>query len=163
MPAIEQNDQVMVRSRVVPTDPTTVFALLRNPRQHQYTEPGDWVRDAIDPQPLKEVDQVFGMNMAFPGSGQPYVMHNRVTRFELDQSIEWEPGQLNEAGEFERGGWFWRYDLAPVAEGTEVTLTYDWTATPQAFRDEVGGLPAFGPEFLDASLAALEKALESEA
>ena len=62
----------------------------------------------------------------------------------------------------QRGGWWWRYDLAPAANGgTNVTLTYDWIDTPQAFRDQMGVMPPFPAEFLDQSLAALERHVTS--
>ena len=66
-------------------------------------------------------------------------------------------GELDDAGNHAPGGWFWRYDLAPNGDGTEVTLTYDWTATPQEFRDRVGSMPIFGEDYLAASLATLEE------
>ena len=57
------------------------------------------------------------------------------------------------------GGWFWRYDLAPNGHHTDVTLTYDWTGTPQTFRDQVGGMPIFPEDYLAASLATLERSV----
>lgn len=138
---------------------TTVFAFLADPAMHPRTEPSDWVREAIDPEPITATGQLFGMRMGFPGTGQPYVMHNRVTAYEPDRVLEWEPGQLNDEQELDTGGWRWRYDLAPTQDGTRVQLSYDWSATSQAIRDEIGGLPPFEPEFLDRSLASLRRAI----
>ena len=59
------------------------------------------------------------------------------------------------------GGWFWRYDLTPNGDRTDVTLTYDWSATPQDFRDQVGGMPVFPEDYLAASLATLERSVTS--
>jgi len=84
-------------------------------------------------------------------------MHNLVTEFERDRTIGWLPGQLNEAGEHEPGGWWWRYDLVPNGDGTDVTITYDWTGTPQSFREQVGGMPPFPESYIGESLAALER------
>ncbi|SDO04341.1 Uncharacterized conserved protein YndB, AHSA1/START domain [Klenkia soli] len=151
-------EERFVVSRIVPATPQAVFAVLADPTRHRETEPGNWVRDALDPAPITAVGQVFGMHMAFPSSGKPYVMHNRVVAFEPDRVIAWEPGQVDDAGELGTGGWTWRYELAPEGDGTAVTLTYDWSATPQAVRDEIGGLPAFPRTFLDQSLEALEQA-----
>ena len=69
------------------------------------------------------------------------------------------PGQLDDAGNHAAGGWFWRYDLAANGDRTDVTLTYDWTATPQEFRDQVGGMPPFPEDYLTASLAALGRSV----
>lgn len=137
--------------------PAAVFAVLTDPTRHQDTEPRDWVRDAVDPRPITEAGQIFVMNMFLTFAGGHYVMHNLVTEFDQDRTIAWVPGQLDESGTHDPGGWWWRYDLTPNGEGTDVTLTYDWTDTPQSFRDQVGGMPPFPREYLDESLAALER------
>lgn len=38
-----------------------------------------------------------------------------------------------------------------------MTITYDWTDTPQSFRDQVGGMPPFPQQYIEESLAALER------
>ena len=78
-----------------------------------------------------------------------------------DRAIGWMPGQLDDAGKHSPGGWFWRYDLIPNGERTDVTLTYDWSATPQEFRDQVGGMPVFPEDYLGASLITLERTVTS--
>ncbi|MDP0397697.1 SRPBCC family protein [Tsukamurella strandjordii] len=149
-----------VASRTIPSGPGQVFAVLTDPDRHQYTEPGSWVRGAVDATPIDHVDQMFSVNMYLEQAGGDYVMENKVTDFEPDRTIGWLPGTTQD-GRWQPGGWWWRYDLAPSGEGTEVTLTYDWTDTPQAFRDQIGGMPPFPPEFLDESLAALDRHLQS--
>lgn len=147
-------------TRTVAAPPAAVFAVLTDPDRHQDLEPGDWVRSAIDLEPLTGVGQVFGMNMGFPHNGQAYVMHNLVTAFVPDRTIAWVPGQKDDDGVMGYGGWVWRYDLAPDGDGTAVTLTYDWYDTPQAIRDELGvEFPPLPDGFLDTSLASLEAAL----
>lgn len=146
-----------VVTRSIPASPGAVFAVLTDPARHQDTEPGDWVRDAVDPTPITGVGQMFVINMFLEFAGGHYVMHNLVTEFETDRTIAWLPGQLDEAGKHEPGGWSWRYDLAPSGEGTEVTITYDWTGTPQSFRDQIGGMPPFPQRYIEESLAALER------
>lgn len=147
------------RTRFIAAPSTEIFALLSDPARHRDTEPTDWVRDAIDPQPITAVGQVFGMNMYAEGAGGAYVIHNRVTVLEPGRTIGWEPGQLNEDGQLETSGWRWRYDLAAVGGGTEVTLGYDWSAVPPEVREYFGGMPIFGPEFLDDSLATLHRSI----
>ncbi|MCV7255020.1 SRPBCC family protein [Mycolicibacterium fluoranthenivorans] len=152
-------DERYVVTRTIHAAPHTVFALLSDPARHRDTEPGDWVRDAIDPRIITGTGQIFAINMFFEQAGGPYVMHNLVDAFEPDRTIGWRPGQLDDAGNLAEGGWWWRYDLAPNGDGTDVTLTYDWTGTSQEFRDQVGGMPVFGVEFIDESLAALERSV----
>jgi Activator of Hsp90 ATPase homolog 1-like protein len=148
----------LVATRTIAASPAAVFAVLADPTRHKDTEPGDWVRDAVDTEPITRTGQMFAMNMFFNRAGGHYVVHNVVTVFEQDRSIAWLPGQLDDAGGHDPGGWWWRYDLAPNGDKTDVTLTYDWTGTPQAFRDEIGGMPPFPEHFLADSLASLDSA-----
>lgn len=151
-------DERYVVTRTIPASPAKVFAVLADPSRHRDTEPGDWVRDAIDSEPITGTGQMFAVNMFLEQAGGHYVMHNVVTEFEPDRTIAWLPGQLDESGNHSPGGWWWRYDLAPSGSGTDVTLTYDWSKTEQEFRDTVG-VPVFGPDFIEESLAALERAV----
>lgn len=145
-----------VVSRRIQAAPQDVFRLLSDPARHKDTEPGDWVRDAIDPRPITGTGQMFAMNMFLEQAGGDYVMHNVVTEFDTDRTIAWAPGLLDEAGNHNPGGWFWRYDLRPDGDATEVTLTYDWTDTPQSFADQIGGMPPFPEQFIAESLATLD-------
>jgi len=149
----------MTARRRIPAPPSEIFALLADPTRHQETEPGDWVRDAVTSDVLRGVGDVFAMNMYIEAQGGHYVMHNTVTAFDPDRTIEWEPGHLDGSGQIARGGWRWRYDLVPAGEGTEVTLRYDWSDTPAEVAAEIGGMPPFGRGFLEASLASLESAV----
>lgn len=153
-----QQQEQLVAERHVDAAPGAVFALLADPSRHQETEPGDWVRTAIDAAPITAAGQVFGMNMFIDPVGD-YVIHNEVLTFEPDHSIAWRPGQYDAQGHLGAGGWTWRYDLEPDGSGTRVRLTYDWSATSQEVRDEFGGLPPFGVDFLERSLESLATAL----
>lgn len=157
MTTTPQQEQ-LVAERTVDARPAEVFALLADPDRHQETEPGVWVRGAIDPEPIARVGQVFGVKMYIDSVGH-YEMHNEVIAFEPEGVIAWEPGQYDEAGRLETGGWTWRYDLLPEGDGTRVRLTYDWSATPHPVREEIGGMPPFGVDFLDRSLESLAVAL----
>ena len=150
-----------VVTRTIAATPAEVFAVLADPSCHQNTEPGDWVREAVDNAPVTGTGQMFAMNMFLERAGGHYVTHNLVNVFDKDRAIGWMPGQLDDAGQHSPGGWFWRYDLAPNGDGTDVTLTYDWTGTPQNFRDRVGGMPLFPEDYLAASLVTLERTVTS--
>ena len=148
-----------VATRTIAAPPNEIFAVLADPGRHQNTEPGDWVREAVDTAPITGTGQIFSMNMYLTEAGGDYVTHNLVNVFDMDRAIGWMPGMLDDAGNHAPGGWFWRYDLAPSGDGAVVTLTYDWSATPQAFRDRVGKMPLFSEDYLAASLARLERSI----
>ncbi|MGH3439366.1 MAG: SRPBCC family protein [Sciscionella sp.] len=148
-----------VVTRTIAASPEEIFAVLADPSRHHNTEPGDWVRDAVDTAPITGTGQIFAMNMYLTQAGGDYVTYNLVNVFDEDRAIGWMPGQLDNAGNHSPGGWSWRYDLAPNGDRTDVTLTYDWSATPQDFRDRVSGMPTFPEDYLAASLAALERSV----
>lgn len=150
------SEEALHRDRLIEAPAARIFAVLTDPDQHQYTEPSDWVREAISSEPVTRVGQIFGMAMHHVNAGGDYVMHNRVVLFGQDRAIASEPGQYGAAGQLDVGGWIWRYDLAPHGAGTEVRLTYDWSATPAHVRAEIGGMPPFGADFLETSLATLD-------
>ncbi|OBJ25542.1 ATPase [Mycobacterium sp. 1165196.3] len=148
-----------VVTRTIAATPAAIFAVLADPSRHQNIEPTDWVRDAVDTAPITGAGQMFSMNMYLTAAGGDYVTHNLVHVFERDRTIAWMPGVLDDAGNHTPGGWFWRYDLVPNGDRTDVTLTYDWSGTPQAFRDRVGEMPIFGEDYLATSLVALERSV----
>jgi len=148
-----------VATRTIAATPEEIFAVLADPARHCNTEPTDWVRDAVDNTPITATGQMFAMNMFLTQAGGDYVTYNLVNVFDKDRAIGWMPGQLDDAGNHSPGGWFWRYDLVPNGDRTDVTLTYDWSATSQDFRERVGALPIFGEDYLVGSLATLERTL----
>lgn len=146
-------------TRTIAATPAEVFAVLADPSRHQNTEPTDWVRDAVDTEPITAAGQIFAMNMYLTQAGGDYVTYNLVNVFDKDRAIGWLPGILDDSGNHTPGGWFWRYDLAPNGDRTDVTLTYDWSGTPQTFRDRVGQMPIFAEDYLADSLATLERSV----
>ncbi|AIY45536.1 SRPBCC family protein [Mycolicibacterium fortuitum] len=131
----------------------TVFAVLADPTTHQAIDGTGWVRESLDGKPLTDVGQVFRMAMYHDNfGGMHYEMANRVEVFEPPRAIAWLPGQGADDTNLESGGWIWRYDLEPLGDDrTEVTLTYDWSAVPQALREHIE-FPPFDRQHLDNSL-----------
>ncbi|MGO1165881.1 MAG: hypothetical protein ACTMHL_04615 [Janibacter sp.] len=70
------------------------------------------------------------MNMNVESIGD-YVVDNEVITLDPDRTIAWRPGRV----------------------------TYDWSATPPAVREEFGGFPPFDVAFLQQSLASLGSAV----
>jgi hypothetical protein len=148
-----------VVTRTIAASQEQIFAFLADPSRHCNTEPTDWVRDAVDTAPISGTGQMFAMNMFLTQAGGDYVTYNLVNVFDEGRAIGWMPGTLDDADRHSPGGWFWRYDLAPKGDGTDVTLTYDWSGTPQEFRDRVGRMPIFAEDYLAASLETLERSV----
>ena len=136
-----------------------IFAVLADPARHAAIDGTGWVREPFDTEQLTVAGQVFRMGMYHPNHpDRNYQMANRVQVFDPPHAISWEPGQDTGDGSLRFGGWVWRYDLAPAGpagpSGTEVTLTYDWSAVPDSLRKHIG-FPPFPPDHLGNSLAHL--------
>ncbi|GAA4550950.1 SRPBCC family protein [Amycolatopsis samaneae] len=130
----------------------TVFAVLADPTTHAAIDGTGWIQEPVDRTPLAEPEQIFRMNMFHPNHPDgEYRVANKVHVFQAPHAIGWLTG-TEKNGRLEFGGWFWRYDLAPHGpSGTEVTLTYDWSAVPPSVREYIQ-FPPFGTEHLTNSL-----------
>ncbi|MER5946774.1 SRPBCC domain-containing protein [Streptomyces sp. NPDC001904] len=151
MDGIDQDRVSAVLTVAAPV--TRVFAVLADPASHAAIDGTGWVRHSVDRAPLTEPGQVFRMGMYHPGHPDgTYRTANRVHVLEPPHAIGWFTGTEQEDGSLRFGGWYWRYDLAPLGpDRTEVTLTYDWSAVPDSVREYVG-FPPFPPEHLPDSL-----------
>ncbi|CRZ15936.1 SRPBCC family protein [Mycolicibacterium neworleansense] len=146
-------DETMSATCAVNAPAETVFAVLADPRTHQAIDGTGWVRESLDGKQLTAAGQVFRMAMYHDNyGGMHYEMANRVEVFEPPRAIAWLPGQGDDDADLDFGGWVWRYDLEPLEDDrTNVTLTYDWSAVPQAIRDNIA-FPPFDRQHLDNSL-----------
>lgn len=133
-----------------------IFSVLADPASHSAIDGTGWVRDSLDEGQLMAQGQVF--RMAMHHGNHPdgdYEIANRVQVLDSPHVISWEPGYDDGNGNLLFGGWVWRYDLQPLGQSeTKVTLTYDWSAAPEAVRQEIN-FPPFPLEHLDNSLAHL--------
>lgn len=143
-------------SIVVDASPEAVFAVLADPARHAAIDGTGRVRAPVDGKILRAPGQIFRVAMYHENHpDKDYQMANRVQLLEPPSVISWEPGYDAGDGSLRFGGWIWRYDLAPEGPArTRVTLTYDWSAVPDAIREHIG-FPPFGLDHLDNSLAHL--------
>jgi hypothetical protein len=163
----------MAATMRIPATPDTVFAVLADPTTHADVHgtrrdetPSDperigRINAALDAQPITGAGQTFRMSMYHEQHpSKNYETINEVLVYEPPAAISWRTGYLDDEGAAAFGGWLWRYDLAPTSDprtgepGTDVTLTYDWSAATQEARDVIG-FPPFGPDRLRDSLAHL--------
>jgi uncharacterized protein YndB with AHSA1/START domain len=149
-------DEWVSANIVIDAPAEVIFGVLADPAKHAAIDGTGWVREPLDSQPLTAARQIFRMAMYHenhPDGG--YQMANRVQAFDPPSAISWEPGHDTGDGSVRFAGWIWRYDLGPAGpDKTQVTLTYDWSAVPDAIREHIQ-FPPFRPDHLDNSLAHL--------
>ena len=150
--------EILNVTNTVDAPASAVFAVLADPANHAAIDGTGWVRDALDGELLTREGQLFRIAMYHDNHPDgDYEMANKVIAFQPDRTLAWEPGQAGTDGEIEYGGWTWRYDLAPLGDRqTRVSLTYDWSAVPDALREHIQ-FPPFPVSHLDNSLANLAK------
>ncbi len=137
----------------VPASADAVFAVLADPASHASIDGTVWVCEPLDGERLTRSGQVFRMGMYHPDHPDGrYETANQVRELDPSRAISWATGTEDAEGRLSFGGWIWRYDLAPAADGgTQVRLTYDWSgATPKART--ILDFPPFGVEHLENSL-----------
>jgi uncharacterized protein YndB with AHSA1/START domain len=155
-------DESVSATTVIGAPAEAIFAVLADPARHAAIDGTGWVREPRDTKPLSAAGQIFRMSMYHPNHPDgDYEMANRVQRFDPPSTISWEPGNDLGDGALSFPGWTWRYDLAPAGpSNTTVTLSYDWSAVPDAIRQHIG-FPPFPPEHLGNSLAHLAELVTS--
>ena len=133
-----------------------IFAVLTDPANHAAIDGTGWVRESLDGETLSQLGQIFRIAMYHDNHPDGhYEMANKITAYQADRTIGWEPGQAGPGGSIEFGGWTWCYNLDAVDDQqTRVTLTYDWSAVPPALREHIQ-FPPFPVSHLEQSLANL--------
>jgi uncharacterized protein YndB with AHSA1/START domain len=105
-------------STAIAAPPSTVFAILADPRQHQLIDGSGTLRGVVEGPERLELGARFGMRMK---QGAPYTIKNRVVEFEPDRLIAWRHVGVH----------LWRYELEPTSDGgTRVTETWDLSHYP---------------------------------
>jgi len=137
---------------MVAAPPEVVFAILADPRQHSRIDGSGTVRGPVSGPEKLALGSEFGMDMKM---GAPYKIKNRVVEFEQDRLIAWRHvGQHR-----------WRYELTPVADGTEVTESWDasyYNAVGRAGM-RLSGFPRRNLRGIEQTLVKLKASAESDA
>lgn len=143
---------VYSESLTIPADGASVWQVLTDPARHACLDEWGTVGAPVRNEALRREGQVFTMNMSYDDGDQVihYRSDNHITVFEPERAIAWMTSIEGD----QPLGWTWRYDLAPADDGTEVTLTYDWTDTSEK-NMELYGLPTRTPDELLGSLERL--------
>jgi uncharacterized protein YndB with AHSA1/START domain len=144
---VAENDRFVSVDRVIAAPPQTIFELLADPAQHARFDGSDTVKSARDaPRRLTQGAQ-FGMSMRF---GLPYRVTNTVVEFDEGRRIAWWHPAHN----------IWRYELEPVAGGTLVRETFDWSQSRAPWFVTVARYPARNRRAMEATLERLAYLVE---
>jgi uncharacterized protein YndB with AHSA1/START domain len=152
MTSVETTDRSIQVSRTIDAPPERTFALIADPDRHPDLDASGMIRASRTHLAIEELGDVFTMDMHNDVFGD-YTMDNHVIVYEPDVALGWAPAAQGEAP----SGYTWIYRLAPVGDGTSVTLTYDWSAVtdPEMLRY----FPVIDADGLAASLDLLAAAL----
>jgi uncharacterized protein YndB with AHSA1/START domain len=143
------SERSVSRTRTIPAPPEQVFDLLADPSKHALFDGSGTVRSTKEPSGTRlSLGSRFGMAMKL---GVPYAITNEVVEFEEGRCIAWR----------HFGGHRWRWELAPVDGGTEVTETFDWSTAKSPVALEVMRAPARNARSIEATLERLERLVSS--
>lgn len=127
--------------RVIKAPPETIFAVLADPAQHPVIDGSGTVKESRDGSPARLTQGAkFGMSMRM---GMPYRISNTVVEFEENRKIGWWHPAHN----------LWLYELEPVADGTLVRESFDWSRSRAPWLLKPMG-------FLSRNKEGMEKTLE---
>src|SRR4051812_45969171 len=139
-------DECTSATEIIEAPAEVLFAVLADPAKHAAIDGTGWVREPLDSELLTAAGQIFRMAMYHPNHPNgDYQMANQVQVLDRPKTISWKPGYDTGNGTLGFGGWVWRYDLTSAGpRGTEVTLSYDWSAVPVSIRQNIP-FPPFPP------------------
>jgi len=103
---------------VIQASPSTIFAILSNPKRHKEIDGSSTITENISGPDELILGSKFGMKMHL---GIDYKIRNTVIEYKRDQLIAWR----------HLGQWRWRYELMDLGNGsTQVTESFDGTFAP---------------------------------
>ncbi|GAB2969492.1 SRPBCC family protein [Actinotalea caeni] len=114
----ETETRVATAERVVHAPAETIWELIADPARQPEWDGNDNLATAAPGQRVRAVGDVFTMTLTNGATRE-----NTVVELVEGRRVAWLP---NVPGEEPRGH-LWRWELEPVADGTLVRHTYDWT------------------------------------
>jgi hypothetical protein len=137
------SDRSVSATRAIAAPTPVIFNLLADPREHARIDGSHSVQGVKSGPDRLFLGATFAMNMKI---GIPYLTRNVVVDFEENRSIAW-----HHFSQF-----VWRYDLAEIPGGTQVTesFTYDKPWAPFIIAL---GYPEKNRRAMEASLERLEQ------
>jgi hypothetical protein len=130
-------------SRSIAAPAARIFQVLADPASHTALDGSGMLRAAPAQAVPGQVGDTFTMAMYLPELGD-YLMLNRITAFEQDQWITWEPTPGDAVAARNAGlpigapqGYSWGFRLQADGAATIVTEVFDCTEADQVIRDAV--------------------------
>jgi hypothetical protein len=130
-------------SRSIAAPAAKVFQVLADPANHPTLDGSGMLRAAPAQAVPSQVGDTFTMPMYLPELGD-YLMLNRITAFEQDRQIGWEPtpgdAVASRNARLPIGasqGYSWGFRLQADGDTTIVTEVFDCTEAAQVIRDAV--------------------------
>jgi len=130
-------------SRSVAAPAAKIFQVLADPANHPALDGSGMLRAAPGQPVPSRAGDTFMMAMYRPALGH-YLMLNRITAFEQNRRIDWEPTPGDAVASRSAGlplgasqGYSWGYQLHPDGDTTIVTELFDCTEAAQSIRDLV--------------------------
>lgn len=116
-------DEPRVSASIVVAAPASeIFAILADPRRHGAIDGSRMIRRCLRAPTRLGLGSEFVMTMRL--CGIPYRVRNRVVEFEDNRLIAWRHFEPQH----------WRFELEPIATGTRVTETFDYSYWPAVGR-----------------------------
>ncbi len=135
------------RSVVVQAPAQKVFDLLADPARHADFDGSGTVQGQLRGAERLRLGARFGMRMRVV---VPYVIGNTVVEFVEGRTIAWR----------HFGRHVWRYQLEPVAGGTRITETFDWSTALSPRALELARFPALNARSIEKTLPRLKALVE---
>jgi hypothetical protein len=130
-------------SRSIAAPAAKIFQVLADPANHPALDGSGMVRAAADQVVPSQVGDTFTVAMYLPELGD-YLMLNRITAFEQDQWIAWQPTPGDAVASRNASlpigapqGYSWGFRLQADGDATVVTEVFDCTEAAQVIRDAV--------------------------
>ena len=142
------DERVISDSRLLAFPAEAIWAVLASPAGHVEMDGSGTVQGVARGPERLELGSRFRMRMKV---GVPYRVSSTVVEYEEHRRIAWA----------HFGGHRWRYELEPVAEGTMVTESFDWSTAISPRLIERVGYPRRHEATLSATLERLERVVAS--
>lgn len=147
-------DRIEVQ-RTVPTDPSTIFAVLTDPQGHVAIDSAGMLQDA-DGERVTQAGDQFVVHMDREALGDidlgRYDVTITITTFEQDREIAWRVGSAFIDPPLEH---VYGYRLEPAeGGGTVLTSYYDWSQVREEWR---AVFPVIGEAALKGTLGILDR------